>query len=89
MPSLLAPLLFARQNPLDDVKTTFSSWDNCMSKTYCKCVDTMRLGRLPLAHILQVASHCRNHHWRPHPLLSHCLYSALYMLRCRVGMLLL
>ncbi|KAF7570631.1 Med15 multi-domain protein [Pyrenophora tritici-repentis] len=36
MPSRLAPLLLARQNPLDDVKTTFSSWDSCMSKTYCK-----------------------------------------------------
>lgn len=35
MPSLLAPLLFVR-NPLDEAKTTLSSWDNCMAKSYCK-----------------------------------------------------
>ncbi|KAF1916705.1 hypothetical protein BDU57DRAFT_516948 [Ampelomyces quisqualis] len=28
--------LLARQNPLDDVRTTLSSWDNCMAKSYCK-----------------------------------------------------
>ncbi|KAH8717077.1 hypothetical protein GQ44DRAFT_712833 [Phaeosphaeriaceae sp. PMI808] len=33
------PYLYSRQNPLDDAKTTFSSWDNCMAKSYCKYVD--------------------------------------------------
>ncbi|KAF1832111.1 hypothetical protein BDW02DRAFT_20776 [Decorospora gaudefroyi] len=36
MPSLFAPSLFARQSPLDDARTTLSSWDNCMAKDYCK-----------------------------------------------------
>ena len=26
------------QNQVDDVKTAFSSWDNCMQAAYCKCV---------------------------------------------------
>ncbi|KAH5319790.1 hypothetical protein HBI12_105900 [Parastagonospora nodorum] len=30
------PFLYARQNPLDDARNTFSSWDNCMAKAYCK-----------------------------------------------------
>ncbi|MCJ1333960.1 hypothetical protein MMC10_010667 [Thelotrema lepadinum] len=38
--ALAAPLaLLARQSvssDVDGVKTTFSSWDNCMTKTYCK-----------------------------------------------------
>ncbi|KAH7392629.1 hypothetical protein BKA66DRAFT_510188 [Pyrenochaeta sp. MPI-SDFR-AT-0127] len=29
------PSLFARQNPLDSARNTFSSWDNCMAKAYC------------------------------------------------------
>jgi len=91
MPSLLAPMLFARQNPFDDVKTTLSSWDNCMAKSYCKCVDTMGpvLAVSSLLTIPQVASHCRNHHRRPHSVLRHCVHRALHMLRRRVGMLLL
>ncbi|KAF5846826.1 hypothetical protein GGP41_004864 [Bipolaris sorokiniana] len=36
MPSLLGTSLLARQNPLDDARNTFSSWDNCMAKSYCK-----------------------------------------------------
>ncbi|RMZ74285.1 fibroin-3 related [Pyrenophora seminiperda CCB06] len=60
MPSLLAPLLFARQNPLDDVKTTFSSWDNCMSKTYCKwpVIVAIIIGGLILFSLIACVARC-------------------------------
>ena len=38
--------LLPRQNIIQqaaDVKSTFSSWDGCMSKTYCKYVASARL----------------------------------------------
>jgi hypothetical protein len=48
--STLAPpamaTLLPRQDIIQqaaDVKSTFSSWDGCMSKTYCKCVVSCRL----------------------------------------------
>ena len=41
--STMPSLLVARQNPLDNVKNTFSSWDSCMAKVYCKSVVTRKL----------------------------------------------
>ncbi|CAI6339386.1 unnamed protein product [Periconia digitata] len=35
----IMPSLFVRQNPLDSVKDTLSSWDKCMAKAYCKKLD--------------------------------------------------
>lgn len=92
MPLLFAHPLFARQNPLEEAKNTLSSWDNCMDKAYCKCVEPtgLRLWALsPYSHARQMASHCRNHHRRPYPHLGGYLYCAMYMLRSRVRMLLL
>jgi len=38
MPYLLAP-----RDPFADAKNTLSSWDNCMAKSYCKCVPVTAL----------------------------------------------
>ncbi len=30
------PVTLSQRDVIDEVKTTLSSWDNCMSKNYCK-----------------------------------------------------
>jgi hypothetical protein len=60
MPSLLATSLFARQNPLDDARTTFSSWDNCMAKAYCKwpVIAAIIIGGLILFSVITCIARC-------------------------------
>ncbi|KAF2848784.1 hypothetical protein T440DRAFT_500201, partial [Plenodomus tracheiphilus IPT5] len=54
------PSLFARQNPLDDARNTFSSWDNCMAKSYCKwpVIVGIIVGSLILISIVTCIARC-------------------------------
>ena len=42
--------LMARAGTIDDVKSTLSSWDSCMAKSYCKYVLPLHLQYITLEH---------------------------------------
>ncbi|KAH9875332.1 hypothetical protein J1614_004824 [Plenodomus biglobosus] len=54
------PLLFARQNPLEDAKNTISSWDNCMAESYCKwpVIVGIIIGTLILISVVTCIARC-------------------------------
>lgn len=76
-----------------EVKTAFSSWDNCMEATYCKYVGPLLRPSLPGHHrevrslanlpaVSQMASYRRHHYRQPYPLLRRLVYSPVLLLRC-------
>lgn len=54
------PSFFARQDPLSNARTTFSSWDTCMAKVYCKwpVIIGILIGSLIIISIVTCVARC-------------------------------
>ena len=83
MASLLVQraLVAARADTFGEIKDTLSSWDKCMSKTYCKFVVARPSRSGSMANVGQMARHCRNHFGKHHRALPGHVHCEVHMLR--------
>lgn len=95
MPAMMTWRRDSLSQTVEGVPHTFSSWNNCMSKAYCKFVlvnlTLLSAPKTPVNILTQVACHSRHHHRlpprhlhclvsRPLPLLRHVLLLFLFLL---------